>query len=329
VGASNPSAVTLDILKGILDMTPFENFRPFSIVCLVALVAACGGAFAQGTAGVRQAPSNPQAKENAEQVASILALEDLLGDVRALHTRTPCGSSMTAEELATRQQILEAVVTSSLEVDGTLGELESERARLFDLRAALASRRDRSLGLLNVANLVTGTGLGIAVNALQFSDSTAKVGDNIGIVSGIGSSALSVIGIRRQRGPLHSVGRVPNMLAQLFDRQPELNSYYAPAVLEYLHRSPAPEDVPSGSRLDQLMGEWRHAGRIGSDGSPKSEQQIARLTSSLDRKTKLSIDDISDRIAMLGDVAGRVGLMKRDLASLMRSLQQKGECSGR
>lgn len=227
-----------------------------------------------------------------------------------------------------RQDILEAVVTNSFEVDGVLAELENERAHLFELRAALSSRRDRSVGLLNVANIITGTGLGIAVNALQFSDSTANVGNSIGVASGIGSTALSVIGIRRQRGPLQTVGRVPNMLAPLFGRPAVLSSYYPPAVLEYLQSTPAGESVESGSRLDQLKAEWRQAGRIGPAGT-KTDQQIARLTSSLDTKKKLSIDDLSDRIAMLWDVTGRVGLMKRDLAELMMSMQRERTCTGK
>ena len=37
----------------------------------------------------------------------------------------------------------------------------------------------------------------------------------------------------------------------------------------------------------------------------KTDQQITRLTSSLDDKTKFSIDDMSNRIAMLADVTGR------------------------
>jgi hypothetical protein len=52
------------------------------------------------------------------------------------------------------------------------------------------------------------------------------------------------------------------------------------------------------------------------------------LTSSLDTKKKLSIDDISDRIAMLSDVSGRVGLMKRDLAKSMMSLKKEKGCVG-
>jgi hypothetical protein len=185
------------------------------------------------------------------------------------------------------------------------------------------------VNLLNVANLVTGTGLGIAVNAMQFSSATANLGDGIGVGSGIGSTVLSIVGIRRQRGPVVSVGRIPNMLAPLFQKQAALNAYYPPEVMEYLKSVPPGESEQSGSRIEQLMGEWQKAGRIGSPSDKKAEKKIELLTSSLDEKTKLSIDDISDRVAMLGDVTGRVALMKRDLAELMQSMRSKKDCAGK
>jgi hypothetical protein len=313
--------------KEIAAMFTFETFRRFLLFCVLAVVVAPSGALAQGSAAPQQPATDPYANGNAAQVASILRMSDLLNKLRTIRAQTACGSPKSVEELAIRQDILEAVESSSLDVDSVLAELENERAHLFELRAALASRRDRSLGLLNVANIITGTGLGIATNALQFSNSTAKIGDNIGVVSGVGSTVLSVLAIRRQRGPQDSVGRVPNMLAPLFGRQAELNSYYPPAVLAYLNSTPAGERAENGTRLDQLRTEWGQGGRIGPTGSPKTDQHIARLTSSLGTKTKLSIDDISDRIAMLADVTGRVGLMKRDVAELMRSIQKEKTCS--
>ena len=138
---------------------------------------------------------------------------------------------------------------------------------------------------------------------------------------------LSIVGIHLQRGPQRRVGRIPNMLAPLFARPAALNSYYPPVVLEYLRSVPPGESVDSGSRLDQLMAEWRTAGRLAAPGSSKTDQKIVRLTSSLDSKTRLSIDDLSDRMAMLADVTGLVGLMKRDLAELMLSTHVDKRCA--
>jgi hypothetical protein len=296
-----------------------SNFRAWAVCLgLVSLVSS----FVTAQSG--QQPSDPYAEANAEQVAKIMGLSDLVHDAKALRAQTPCGVRPTIEEIAVRQEIMETVVVNSLEVDGVLAELNNEQARLSELSSALQARRDHGLNLLNIANLVTGTGVGIGVNALQFSSATANIGNGLGVGSGIGSTVLSIMGIRRQRGPLAPVGRVPNMLAPLFNRRPELNTYYSPNVMAYLH------SVPTGrtqtSRLDQLMAEWAQVGRVEQAGSPRAEKKIAKLTSSSEDKVKVSIDEITDRSAMLADVAGSVSLMKRDLAALMMSLRSVTNC---
>lgn len=289
----------------------------------VVLIAIVPSAMAQSTPD--PAPG-PQISQNAEQVAEILGISELVSNARRMHSQATCGAAATVEELSARQDITETLLAAAFEVDGVLAELDNERAHLSELSSILEARRDRGVNLTNVANLVTGTGVGIAVNALQFSNTTANFGNGLGVGSGIASTVLSIIGIHLQRGPQRSVGRIPNMLAPLFARPAELHSNYPQDVLEYLRNVPPGENPASKSRLDQLMAEWRQAGRVGPVSSAKTDQQITRLTSSLDEKTKLSIDDISDRIAMLGDVTGRVALMKRDLAELMLSVRTARIC---
>jgi hypothetical protein len=281
------------------------------------------------TFGQMQRDEAPGNTAHAEQLAKILRLTDVVNRAHLMHQQDACGAPASVEELSMRQDILETVVASSFEVDGVLAELENERAHLSEISSVLQGRRDHAVNLLNVANLVTGTGLGIAVNAMQFSSSTANLGDGIGVGSGIGSTVLSIVGIRRQHGPVVSVGRIPNMLAPLFQKQAALNAYYPPEVMEYLKSVPPGESEQSGSRIEQLMAEWQKSGRIGLMSDKKAEKKVELLTSSLDAKTKLSIDDISDRIAMLGDVTGRVSLMKRDLAELMLSVRSKRDCAGK
>ncbi len=188
--------------------------------CFLAVVLIVPFAFPQSTPDT----PTPQATANADQVANILGISQVVSRARSMHAQTPCESSPTLPELALRQDILERVTAASLDVDGVLAELESERARLSELTAALQARRDRAVNLTNVAGLITGTGLGIAVNAMQFSSSTANLGNGLGVGSGIASTVLSIIGIRQQHGPQRSVGRIPNMLAPLFVRSAELNS---------------------------------------------------------------------------------------------------------
>jgi len=307
--------------RNIVSYVKTMRWPLFPTVLLLALMSS---ATSQNPGENLAQASNPQATANAEQVAAILGISELVERAHSMRAQNPCAPA-TLEELSTRQDILETAVAASLEVDGVLAELDNERAHLSELSAALQARRDRGVNLANVANLVTGTGVGIVGNALQFSPSTVNAGNIFAVSSGIASAGLSLLGIHLQHGPQRSVGRIPNMLAPLFDRQAALNSYYPQEVLQYLRSVPSSENPDSGSRLDQLMAEWRRRGRLGPSGA--TDQKITRLTSSLDKKTKLSIDDLSDRVAMLGDVTGRVGLMKRDLAELMMSLRARKGCS--
>jgi hypothetical protein len=102
-----------------------------------------------------------------------------------------------------------------------------------------------------------------------------------------------------------------------------LSANYPPPVLQYLRSIPVSGDSKRGTRLEQLMEEWVRAGRLDASDPVKRQQKITVLSTSMDTKVKISIDDLTDRIAMLTDVSGRVSLMKRDLAVLMRSYMDK------
>jgi hypothetical protein len=111
---------------------------------------------------------------------------------------------------------------------------------------------------------------------------------------------------------------MPNMLAVPFGRGPVLNSDYPDDVWQYLNRVSPGFPAPARTRLQQLMQEWVEVGRIDPPGSPKRQKEVDQLTASFNSKQKLSIDTLATRSAMLGDVAGTVSLMKRDLGELMR-----------
>jgi len=266
--------------------------------------------------------SCPELSPHAGQVAQILGVKPLIDRALALGSSRPPGSSMNLDELALRQEISESVLAASFDVDGVLAEIDQERARIIELRAYLQARRDRGVNITSLAGLIVGTGVGIAVNALQFSNSTADIGNGIGVGSGAGATVLSLVGLRLQKGPALPIGSAPNMLAVVFDRQPVLSSAYPEDVLAYLNSVPPGEAPDRGTRLQQLIQEWIALGRLDPLDTPKGKREVDLMTSALAPKQKLRIDDLTNRAIMLADVAGRVSLMKRDLAELMRALRR-------
>ena len=278
--------------------------------------------------GCRPGERCAQLSPHAEQVAEILGIKPLVEQALAMRASRPAGAAMTLEELSLRQEITEATVAASFDVDGVLAEIEQEQAHIAEVSAFLQARRDRGVNLASLANVITGSGVGIAVNALQFSSSTADVGNGIGVGSGVASTALSLVGIRLQRGPKRQMGSAPNMLAVPLGRPPVLSSNYLQDVLTYLNSLPPREAEERGTRLQQLLHEWLALGRLDPLDTPKGQKEVDLLTSSLNPKQKLRIENLTNRAMMLADVAGRVSLMKRDLAELMRALRPETSTVG-
>ena len=270
----------------------------------------------QQTLSASEVP-NPDANETTH----IFGLDSKLQRLSTLRSERPSDVPTTLEELSARQELFESVQASFLDVDSVLAELANEQSDLSSIRAALQNRRDKTVNRLTTAALLTGSGLGAGISATQFSglgSTTQDVGDAIGIGSGAASTILSILAARAQKGPSVTIEETPNMLAPLLGAVPVGNTHYPPEVLQYLQSPPMGKDPGRGTRIEQLMAEWDKAGRLSAADPATRRRQIAALTASGDPAVKLTIDQLTDRIAMLGDVRGRVSLMKRDLANIMR-----------
>ena len=261
---------------------------------------------------------SPGAQEVAREIGVTALLERLyqLPEI----DRGKGGTTMTLEALSLRQEITERIMSTSLDVDGVIAEIDNETANLNSIRADLESKRDHAQKINNIANIVTGGALGVVGTALQFKSSTANLGNGIGLGGGAASVVLSVLGIYQQRGGQRTLSNSPNMLARLFDRKPEFHSDYPDDVWTYLNAA-RPLDPVSGTRREKLIEQWKQGGRVGKVDTPKGQAKIDALTSSISKHPALSIDQIADREAMLDDVRAQISLIKRDLSRLVVALK--------
>lgn len=310
--------LTLDTDWIVRAMTHCLKWR--SLVLPLAMMSMALMLSGQETHPTSPRSSMPVLTPDAADAADILGLRGALDRLFLLQSSRTCSEGSRSDEFQARQEVVQRIETVAMDLDGALGEIASEQSKLSNLRSGLQARRDRTQGYLNAASLITGSGIGIAVNATQLKDSSAIAGDVLGIASGAASTLLSVVAIKKQNGPSKSVGNIPNMLGPLFGREPFLHTYYPPEVMSYLQSS-AKTDLPvTESRLAQLKTSWIDAGEISVSGDPKSQYKLDRMATSGHQDVKLTISDLTDRIGMLGDVAGRISLMKRDMAALMRAI---------
>ena len=294
--------------------------RRWPAALLPLMIVASQIALAQAPIASLGSPPGAPLDSGVVQIANLLKVDSELQRLAALRAQRSVDAAPTIDELTLRQQILESVQVCTLQVDSVVAEIANEQSEISSLRTILQSRRDRKANRLTTAALLVGSGLGTAASATQFTslgNTTQNVGDAIAVGSGAGTIVLSILAARAQNGPKGKVDNTPNMLAPLFGGRAVLRTYYPPFVLEYLQSVPPGEDPSRGTRLEQLMKDWDGAGRLALSDSAQRRSKIEALVSSGDPNLRVSIGDLTDRLAMLGDVRSRVSLIKRDLASLV------------
>lgn len=270
---------------------------------------------AEITTGHGLGPLTPEA----EQIADLLGIADDVRSLRGMAATCAGPKTATLEELALRQQVGDAVMRTSLDVDGVVAQIDYERAQILERRAMLSNARDRTINLLSLANIVAGTGSGIVTNAMQFSNSTALAGDGVGVGGGAAGVLLSLLGLRVQGGRI-PLGIAPNMLAPIFGRPAEVHSVYPPTVWAWLNAKPEAYPREREAWRTALIAQWQHEGRIGAPDASGSQKQIQMLTSTIAEHQKLPLDVLQNRSMMLLDVRARVQLMKGALRGLLAAV---------
>ncbi len=268
---------------------------------LLSCILLCGFAFAQD-----QSPAPARVLRTAE----ILGVKSEIEELAQLRG-APGHSEL--REMTLTQRLQGAVIASALDVDSVNARIDYESARLGEVQSYLSTRRDKRVNLLNVANVVLGTGVGAVGSGLQLIGSAQHAGNIVSTSAGFGGTILSVIGLR-QPPVVRAPGFTPAMLAKLLGAEPGPGSDYPPDVWAYL--STPDLSLPRGESGQQhLMFEWTSFGHLKEKPNSKT---ISALTSTGKGGTPLSIDIISDRLAMLADLRAHVSALQVDLAELMR-----------
>lgn len=267
----------------------------------------------------RPAARVPPMPPGVEQVGKEIGVFPLVQHLRALEAECNQATCMSLEELALHQQITEAVVVASLDVDGVLAKIDHERAEIIELRQRLSLRRNRNIGLLSMANIITGTGSGIIGTAMQFNNRTAIPGDAVGVAGGVAGVFLSILGLETHAGT-GALEAAPSMLAPLLGRGTGRHTAYPHDVWAYLNTPPASNSRDSESPRQKLIDDWVREKQIGWPSAPSSQKKINLLTSKLNDRKRMSLKVLVDRNIMLLELSARVSLMTGDLRDLMKAI---------
>jgi hypothetical protein len=102
--------------------------------------------------------------------------------------------------------------------------------------------------------------------------------------------------------------------------EPQEHTVYPADTWAYLNSAPEGAASQAGRR-EQLLAQWRRAGRFSPLDSPRSKPKITLLTGTNAADAKLNMDLLSERAAMLADVRDEVSAMKRVLAEILSEVR--------
>lgn len=216
-----------------------------------------------------------------------------------------------------RHKVLESILESYMDAQSVQAEADREVGYLEAFRDKMLDKRDRSVNLNNATNFIASGTLNTIGSILGFSADTPPFPGNLNqMLSGVVSAGMSTYSLKQQRGgKFRGVGK-PNMLAELFGRPIDAQTTYPETVWRFFHGS-VPE-TPSLNRAQFLEKLWIERSHLEPHGSRRESLKIDLVCGLMKPGTVLTIDDVSDQIAMINDVSTYTELMTHHLRDLLR-----------
>lgn len=256
------------------------------------------------------------------QLAQQLKLTDSLTELSKLNkARLADKNSLSRDENERRrdlrEDVTEAIEQTRLEVDFAQAELAREIAVHSELLASYTAERNRKVNLSNAWGYRTNGVLWAVCEGLTiptYAQPKYSISSGIvGILAGLTPSAFSLYALRQDSGDRFERKPHPNMLCKVFNYHvtPELE--YPDSVWTWLN-SQAPAG-PKMTRLEFMIDWWEKDGSIRYFTANPSHQQLDLLTAT--KQDELTIQLVSDRLAMLRTVEATILGMNRPLLELM------------
>jgi hypothetical protein len=218
-----------------------------------------------------------------------------------------------------RVKIRETILESYFDAVSVQAEAEREQGSLEALRQTLQSNRDRNIELNNATNFMASGALNTVGSALGLSTTYAPFPGNFNqMLSGVVSSGMSSYALKQQSGGKTRGQGNPTMLAELFGRPTDERTSYPESVWRFFHGQSL--EYPDKTRLELLEERWIMRHHLERHGSRRERLKIDLISGTADARRSMTIDDLTDEINMLSDIAALAGLMNHHLRDLLRMI---------
>lgn len=255
----------------------------------------------------------------ARQLVDELGLREHIDRLQQLceHEKHKTGAPLTPEGTALRMEVTEVVLTTMLQCQEVIAQIDYEIADARELMAAMGSKRDKAI-LYNTYAALFANGIVASVGNLLEMPQTMneQPGETLASGASLLSGGLGYLALRQQGGAKLSSMIKPNMLAKVFKRPNDSDTEYPHIIWKYLNA--VPPGVQNGqTRRQLLMQHWVLNGRLNDLTSPKSREYMRVVSGTIPQVKTVTMNMLDDRSSMLADVRATVSQIYKELLNLM------------
>lgn len=215
------------------------------------------------------------------------------------------------------KQVSETILESYFDAMTVQAEADRELGNLEAIKDRMIARRDRKVELNNGTNFIASGTLNTVGSILGFSGDTPPFPGNLNqMLSGVVSMGMSTYAMKQQAGGKVAGEGRPTVLAELFGRPTDAHTSYPESVWRFLH-SQSPENL-SKTRVQVLEEKWILRDHLEGHGSKRERLKIDLVSGVGVKQRIMSIDDLTDQMEMISDIASTASLMVHHLRDLLR-----------
>jgi hypothetical protein len=262
---------------------------------------------------------HPSARQLSQQLGILPHLEKL--QQLSERDKRRRGEPTSPETTTLRLEVVEVVVTTMLQCQEVIGQIDSEIAEANESAALIATKRDKVIKLNNLAVLFANGIISYTGTMLQMPET---ISEQPGEVLEAGASAMSAglgaLGMIQQSGMKLSCGIRPNMLAKVFKRPNTEETEYPDVIWSYLNE-PLPGVTGGRTRRELLIERWEKIGHLPDDHKDKERAYKRVVAGTVEQKKTVTLNMLGDRVAMLADLRATVSQIYKELLNLMLTVR--------
>lgn len=258
------------------------------------------------------------------QLANQLGVMQFLKRLQLLseHDKHKHGNPLSPECTTLRIEVDQVIITTALQCQEVIAEIEREVSDGVEVKSALESKRDSAIKTNSIANVI-GNGLIQTVGELEqipfetVVDSRYELpGESVEGAGNIMGGGFGALALHQNSGVKLSATIKPNMLAKVFKRPNDSDTEYPDVIWNYLN-TPPPGSKEGTTRREALIRRWEDLGRIPAQTTPKGRLYMRTLAGTVAQNKTVTISMLDDRTAMLLDLRAEVNQIYKELLNMM------------